>query len=378
VRCSTDRILTTHVGSLARPSDLVGMLLAPRTGDEVSAAALATRVTSAVRDVVEQQRRCGLDVVNDGEMGKIGYATYVTDRLTGFDGSGPGPVASDLLDFPAYGRKLLGDAADRRMPVCTGPIAYKGDDAVRRDIENLAAALGDGAAGEAFITAASPGVISLFMQNAHYPTYESYAYALADAMKTEYDTISGAGFLLQVDCPDLAMGRHVAFAAATVKEFRSYAELQVEILNHALRDIAPDRIRMHLCWGNYEGPHNRDVAFADIIDIVLKARPAAILFEAANPRHEHEWMVFEETAVPHGKVLVPGTIDTTTNFIEHPELVAQRITRLARLVGRERVIAGADCGFAGYAGYNMVDPDIMWAKCQALVEGARVASSRLW
>jgi len=378
VRRSTERILTTHVGSLGRPDDLVCMLRNPRAGDGADAA-LAGRIRTAVDEIVVQQRRCGLDLVNDGEMSKVSYATYATDRLTGFDGDAPAPYASDLLDFPEYGRRLVGDRSERTMPACTGPIAYRGGEALGRDIENLQAALAScGGSETGFMTAASPGVISLFMQNRHYPSPDTYMYALADAMKEEYDAIHHAGLVLQVDCPDLAMGRHVQFPDASLEEFRARAELRVEVLNHALRDIPAERIRMHLCWGNYEGPHHRDVALKDVIDIVLKARPSAILFEAANPRHAHEWTVFERIDLPADKILIPGTIDTTTNFIEHPELIAQRITRYADLVGRERVIAGADCGFSSFAGFNAVDPGIVWAKFQAMAEGARLASERLW
>ena len=264
------------------------------------------------------------------------------------------------------------------MPACTGPVAYRGGEALRRDIENLTAALGSQPTDSGFMTAASPGVISLFMQNRHYRTEEAYMYALADAMKEEYDAIHVAGLVLQVDCPDLAMGRHVQCPDASLDRFRARAKLHVTVLNHALRDIPSEGMRMHLCWGNYEGPHHRDVALKDVIDIVLKARPAAILFEAANPRHAHEWTVFEEIELPADKILIPGTIDTSTNFIEHPELIAQRLLRFATSVGRERVIAGADCGFSSFAGFNTVDPGIVWAKFQAMSEGARLASERLW
>jgi 5-methyltetrahydropteroyltriglutamate--homocysteine methyltransferase len=377
VRRSTDRILTTHVGSLARPDDLVAMFREPPRGDGADAA-LGGRIASAVTDIVAEQLRCGVDLVNDGEMSKVSYATYATDRLTGFDGTGPAPFASDLLEFPEYADRLVGDRAARRMPACTGPIIYRGAEALQRDIANLTSAVGVHGTDSAFMTAASPGVIALFMQNQYYPTPEAYIYALADAMKEEYDAIYRAGLILQVDCPDLAMGRHVECPDATLEEFRARAAARVEVLNHALRDIPCDRMRMHLCWGNYEGPHHHDVALRDVVDIVLQARPAGILFEAANPRHAHEWTVFEDIDLPPDKVLVPGTIDTTTNFVEHPELIAQRLTRFAALVGRERVIAGADCGFSSFAGFNTVDPRIVWAKFQAMAEGARLASSRLW
>ena len=374
---STERILTTHTGSLPRPDDLVTMLYARDKGELQDQAAFETRVREATAEVVRKQIECGVDVVNDGEAGKVGYSTYVKDRLTGFEGAAAPVRAADLLEFPAYARRAL-RANRMQRPACTGPISYKDKEALQRDIENFKTALQGVEPEEAFLSAASPGVISLFLKNDYYPNHEAYLAALAEAMKEEYNAIHQAGFLLQVDCPDLAMGRHIQFADASLEEFRRNAELHVEALNHALADIPPERIRLHLCCGNYEGPHHRDVPLHDIIDIVLKARPVAISFEAANPRHAHEWKVFHEFTLPADKVLIPGVLDSTTNYIEHPELVAERLCRFAEVVGRENVIAGTDCGFSTFAGIADVDPGITWAKFCAMAEGARLASQQLW
>lgn len=377
---STERILTTHTGSLPRPEDLAALLYAQEQGKSYNPEALAERVRTATAEIVRQQLACGVDVVNDGETGKIGYSTYVKDRLTGFEGTASPLEIADLTEFPAYSERLFRATPieDMLRPACTGPITYKNASAVQRDIENLKAALRDVNPEEAFLSAASPGVISLFLKNEYYPNHEAYLTALAEAMKVEYNAIHHAGFLVQVDCPDLAMGRHIQFAAESLEEFRKNAELHVEALNHALAEIPPERIRMHLCWGNYEGPHHRDVPLRDILDIVLKARPAAISFEAANPRHEHEWRVFQEVTLPPGKVLIPGVLDSTTNYIEHPELIAERLCRFADVVGRENILAGTDCGFATFAGFMPVDPQITWAKFRAMAEGAQLASQRLW
>src|SRR2546422_1148027 len=374
---STERILTTHTGSLPRPEDLTTMLYAKDKGELQDQAAFEERVRTATAEVVRKQIECGVDIVNDGETGKVGYSTYVKDRLTGFAGEATPVRAADLLEFPEYARRAL-RANRMQRPVCTGPIAYKDKEALRKDLENFKAALQGVEPEEAFLSAASPGVISVFLKNDYYPNHEAYLAALADTMKEEYNAIHQAGFLLQVDCPDLAMGRHIQFASASLEEFRRNAELHVEALNHALSDIPPERLRLHLCWGNYEGPHHLDVPLRDIIDIVLKARPAGISFEAANPRHAHEWKVFHEFTLPAEKVLIPGVLDSTTNYIEHPELVAERICRFAQVGGRENVIAGTDCGFATFAGNATVDPKIVWAKFQAMAEGARLASQQLW
>jgi 5-methyltetrahydropteroyltriglutamate--homocysteine methyltransferase len=377
---STDRFLTTHTGSLPRPGDLIRAMFAREEGVPVDAGALAARVRAAVAEVVSKQVAAGLDVVNDGEMSKPSYATYVKDRLSGFGGTSHPLQYRDLSEFPEMARRVFGDPgrSRRRTPACDGSIAVRDAEAVRTDTGNLAAALAGVSAAEGFLTAASPGVISLFFRNDHYPSHEAYLQAIAEAMRHEYEAVVHAGFVLQVDCPDLGMGRHIQFADLSLDEFRMKARLHVETLNHALANLPPDRLRLHLCWGNYEGPHHHDVALADILDIVLEARPSGLSLEAANPRHAHEWKVFEGVKLPVGKVIIPGVIDSTTNFIEHPDLVAERIGRYARLVGRENILAGTDCGFGTWVGQAAVDPDVAWAKLASLAEGARRASREFW
>jgi 5-methyltetrahydropteroyltriglutamate--homocysteine methyltransferase len=380
VKRSTERFLTTHTGSLPRPEDLIRAMFAREEGVPVDAAALAARIRSSVAEVVRKQVEAGIDVVDDGEMSKPSYATYPKDRLTGFAGASHPLQYQDLVDFPGMARRVFGDPgrARRRTPACTGPIALRDDGAAAADAANLRAALAGAKAEEGFLTAASPGVISLFFRDEHYGSHEKYLFAIAEAMRHEYEAVARAGFVLQIDCPDLAMGRHIQYAALGTDEFRAAARLHVEALNHALANVPPDQARLHLCWGNYEGPHHYDVPLADIIDVVFTARPSGISFEAANPRHGHEWKVFERVKLPAGKVLIPGVIDSTTNFIEHPELVAERITRYARLVGRDNVIAGTDCGFGTWVGQSAVDPDIVWAKLATLAAGARLASRELF
>ncbi len=377
---SVDRILTTHTGSLPRPDDLTQAMFAREEGVPVDPAALAARIRSAVAQVVRKQTEVGVDVISDGEFSKPSYATYVKDRLAGFRGASHPLQYRDLVDFPGMARRVFGDPgrARRKTPACTAQIALRDGEAARVDVANFQAALSQAKAREAFLSAASPGVISLFFRNDHYPSHETYLFAIAEAMKHEYETVAGAGLVLQVDCPDLAMGRHIQFADLSVEEFRKMARLHLEALDYALARVPPEQARIHLCWGNYEGPHHYDVPLADIIDLVFAARPAVVSFEAANPRHAHEWRVFESVKVPGGKVIVPGVIDSTTNFIEHPVLIADRITRYARLVGRENVIAGSDCGFGTWVGQAAVDPDIVWAKLGSLAEGARLASRDLW
>jgi 5-methyltetrahydropteroyltriglutamate--homocysteine methyltransferase len=386
---STQRILTTHTGSLPRPEDLRQMLAAAETGEKPDRDVFEKSVRSAVEEVVRLQRQAGIDVINDGEEGKPGYSTYIKDRCTGFEGeSRSSMVQGEGKDFPEWAaRRAAGGAPGFARPACNGPIAWKDFDAVKRDIANLKHALSqvEGAAAansgaeEVFMTAASPGVIAHFLPNQHYPTREAYLARLVDVMKEEYDAIHRAGFVLQVDCPDLAMGRHLAFPELSNAQFVKIAEANVEALNHALRDIPPDRMRLHLCWGNYEGPHHRDIPLREIIHVALKARPQALSFEGANPRHEHEWIVFREVRLPDDRVIIPGVLDSTTNFIEHPELVAQRLVRYAEVVGRERVIAGSDCGFATFGRSTLlVEPEITWAKLRSMAEGARLASARLW
>ncbi len=371
MQLSTERILTTHTGSLPRPQDL------PLTAAERSPGQLA----DAVGSVVQSQIDAGVDVINDGEASKPSYATYVTERLDGFGGAGEPLRPKDYDDFPEWSKRMTGDPARARRlanPVCTGPVSYRDTTLVQADIANLTSATAGRDVAEVFMSAASPGVISIFHQNAYYPTDSDYVAALADAMKTEYDAIYAAGLVLQLDCPDLAMGWNVAGLGGSQEGFLSVVAERVAAINDATRDIPPEAMRLHLCWGNYEGPHTSDIPLGQIIGEVLKARPAAISFEGANPRHEHEWEVFEEVRLPDGKAIIPGVIDSTTNYVEHPDLVAQRIERYARLVGRENVLAGSDCGFATFATSSTVDPQVTWAKLAAMADGARRASQALW
>jgi len=377
---STERFLTTHTGSLPRPVDLVRMMFAKEEGVPVDPAALHRRIRAAVAEVVGKQVGAGIDIVNDGEMSKPSYATYIKDRLDGFGGESHPLTYQDLVEFPELGRRVFGDPgrARRKTPGCNGPIAVRDAQAAATDADNLQAALeGEGAA-EGFMSAASPGLISLFFHNSHYPSHEAYLYAIAEAMRQEYETVHRAGFILQIDCPDLAMGRHIQYAELGIAEFRKQAQLHIEALNHALANVPADRSRLHLCWGNYEGPHHCDVPLHDIIDVVFRAKPDGLSFEAANPRHAHEWQVFEEVKLPEGKVLIPGVLESKTNFIEHPELIAQRIGRYAGLVGRENVIAGSDCGYGTWVGQAAVDPAVVWAKLASMAEGARLASGVFW
>jgi 5-methyltetrahydropteroyltriglutamate--homocysteine methyltransferase len=377
---STDRFLTTHTGSLPRPDDLIRMMYAREEGVPVEASALADRVRAAVAEVVRKQAAAGVDIIGDGEMSKPSYATYVKDRLAGFGGAGNTFVYQDLVDFPNLAKRVFGDPgrSRRKTPACNSAIAVRDAAAAQADVANLKAALAVVHHDNAFISAASPGVVSLFFRNDHYPSEEAYLFAIAEAMRHEYETVAAAGIVLQIDCPDLAMGRHIQYAGLDLPEFRKRVGMHVEALNYAVGAIAPERLRMHLCWGNYEGPHHCDVPLADIIDIVFSARPSAISFEAANPRHAHEWVLFERVKLPAGKVLIPGVIESKSNFIEHPELIAQRVSRYADLVGRENVIAGSDCGYGTWVGQAAVDPDVVWAKLAALAEGARIASRRFW
>jgi 5-methyltetrahydropteroyltriglutamate--homocysteine methyltransferase len=377
---SIERFLTTHTGSLPRPDDLIRMMYAKEEGVPVEPAALAARVRQAVADVVKKQAAAGVDLINDGEMSKPSYATYIKDRLDGFGGTGNTFAYQDLSEFPRLEKRVFGDPgrSRRKTPACNAPIGVRDAEAAKTDADNLKAALVGVQAAGSFMSAASPGVVGLFFRNEHYPNQEAYLAAIADAMRHEYETVAKAGFVLQIDCPDLAMGRHIQYADLSLPEFRKRARLHVEALNHAVANIPPEQLRMHVCWGNYEGPHHRDVPLSDIIDIVFMAKPNAISFEAANPRHAHEWTLFERVKLPDGKVLIPGVIESKSNFIEHPELVAQRIGRYARLVGRENVIAGSDCGYGTWVGQAAVDPDVVFAKLAAMAEGARIASRELW
>ncbi len=374
---STERVLTTHAGSLPRPPDLLAMIRAREGGEGVDEGAFAARVRSAVEEVVRKQVEAGIDVVSDGEMGKRGFAAYVTGRLVGFGGENLEPrVFADRAAFPDWSAQAPSVALKRQM--CLESLVWQGDEAIRTDIRNLEGALAKSPAEEAFVPTPSPGIVADQLVNRHYPSDEAYLYALADALKHEYRAIARAGFVLQIDAPDAAMGRHVEFRNHSLEGFRKATAQRVEALNHALEGIPEEQVRFHVCWGNYEGPHTNDVALKEIVDVVLQVRAGAYSIEASNPRHAHEWQVWEEVKLPPGKALIPGVIDSTTNFVEHPELVAQRIEQFARLVGRERVIAGTDCGFGTSAGSTRVHESIMWAKFEALAEGARLASARLW
>lgn len=379
---SVDRILSTHVGSLPRPDDLIDLMFAKSEGKEVDDNLLEERTAAAVREVVQRQQEAGIDVMSDGEMSKASYATYITERLTGFAGTSDLPKLSDILEYPNVSSAYFNDpgvkSLNRHRPACNGPVASTGTADAEADIAHFREALKGASAEEAFMNAASPGLASMFLGNTYYETEEEFLWAVADAMKPEYQAIIDAGFLLQLDCPDLAMTRHREFADSPVEEFRDYAALHIEVLNGALSDIPQDRIRVHICWGNYPGPHHHDVPLKQIIDLLLTIRAGALLIEAANSRHEHEWTVFENTKLPDDKILIPGVIESMSNRIEHPELVAQRIERFANLVGRENVIAGSDCGFGTFVGLDLVDPGIAWAKLASLAEGARIASERLW
>jgi 5-methyltetrahydropteroyltriglutamate--homocysteine methyltransferase len=366
-------ITTTHTGSLPRPTELVDLW----TKDDVYSAEehsvrMDTEVRAAVDMVVAKQREIGIDVVNDGEMGKISYVTYVKERLTGFGGEGRTPSLPELRDFPEFAQRIDSAYELSKSPACNGPIRLKDTSGVSRDIQHLRDAL-KGDTSNAFMSAASPGVISTFFENQFFPTREEYLAALVDAMRIEYAAIVNAGFILQVDCPDLAMGRQMQFSRLTDDEFRREASLNIEALNAALAGLPPERLRMHICWGNYEGPHHKDIPLDRILDIVLTALPAGLALEASNPRHEHEWSVFQDISLPEGKYVIPGVIDSTSNFIEHPELVAQRLGRYISIVGAERVVAGADCGFGTFVGLSQVEANIAWAKLGSLVAGARLA-----
>jgi len=374
------RILTTHVGSLPRPQDLMEMMWAREDGIPVDKAALEQRIREGVDDAVARQVKAGIDIVNDGEWGKPSYATYIKDRLTGFGGTGNTYVFQDVEAFPSTKARVLADPGrkHRRAPACNAPISVLDMEAPKRDAQRLKDAVQKHKATGAFITAASPGVTAFFFRNDYYPTHEEYVFAIADAMRHEYEAISAAGVMLQIDCPDLAMGRHTQFKDLDLAGFRKMMELNIEALNRAVVNIPADKVRMHLCWGNYPGPHHFDVPFQDIVDLVWTAKPHAVQFEAANPRHAHEWTLFETVKIPDGKVLIPGMIEPQSNYIEHPELVAQRILRYANLAGRDNVMAGVDCGFSIHVGSGGADPDVVWAKLESLAKGAELASRKLW
>lgn len=375
-----DRILTTHVGSMPRSKMVADALFAAERGESLPPEQHAKIMRDAVFVTVQRQVAAGVDLVSDGEMSKISYATYIKDRITGFDGDSPRRVPSDLEQFPEYLKQAAqtGTTPTYRRPKCIGEIRVKSLAPLEEDLANLRAATTAHRPVGAFMNAASPGVISLFQPNEYYATNDAYLEALAEGMRPEYERIVTAGYILQLDCPDLGLGRHTMFKDRSEDEYLRLAAQHVEVLNHALRNVPAERARMHICWGNYEGPHHHDVDMAIVLPVALRAKPQGLLFEAANPRHAHEWTAFHAASVPHDKVLLPGVIDSTTNFIEHPQLVAERICRFADIVGRERIIASTDCGFGTFAGFARVHPDIVFAKLAAMAEGARIATRRLW
>jgi 5-methyltetrahydropteroyltriglutamate--homocysteine methyltransferase len=374
------RFLTTHVGSLPRPDDLKEIMWAREDGLPIVAAALDERVSRAVDEIVARQVKAGVDIVNDGEMPKPSYATYIKDRLNGFGGTGNTFVFQDIEAFPSTKARVFADPGrkHRKTPACNAPISVLDMEAPKNDAQRLKGMLEKHGATGGFLSAASPGVTAFFFRNDYYPSYQDYVFAIADAMRHEYEAIASSGVTLQIDCPDLAMGRHTQFIDLDVKGFRGMMELHIEAMNRALVNIPREQVRMHLCWGNYPGPHHFDIPFQEIVDVVWKAKPYAIQFEAANPRHAHEWSMFESVKVPDGKVLIPGCIEPQSNYVEHPELVAQRIGRYANLVGRDNVMGGTDCGFSIHVGSGGADPDVVWAKLESLAQGAAIASKKFW
>lgn len=377
---STDRILTTHVGSLPRSQAVTDVLFARERNERLEENAANKTIRDAVQEVVRRQVEAGIDVVSDGEMSKISYATYIKDRLTGFAGDTPREPGQDLVEFPRILQRLAatGATAKYTRPRCVGEIRVKNLAPVQTDIANMKAALQPHAGVEGFLNSASPGVIALFQPNDYYATGDAYLEAVGEAMRAEYEAIVASGLLIQIDAPDLAMGRHTMYRDRSVDEFLNRAALHIEVLNYALRNVPSERVRMHVCWGNYEGPHHHDVPLERLLPVILETKASALLLEGANPRHAHEWAVFRDEPLPDDKILIPGVIGSTSNYIEHPLLVAERICRYADVVGRERVIAGSDCGFGTFAGFGPVDPDVTYLKLQSLAEGARIATKRLW
>jgi 5-methyltetrahydropteroyltriglutamate--homocysteine methyltransferase len=380
MKISSNRILTTHVGSLPRSQAVVDLLFKREQGHPYDQNEFDNVMAQAVSETVRKQVEVGIDIVSDGETSKSGYATYIKDRLTGFSGDTPRQIARDLKDYPEFRSRMAAFAGKQgfQRQSCTGPIQYVGHADLLKDIAQMQAALTKHRACEGFLNAASPGVVSAFQPNSYYKTHAAYVEAIGEAMQYEYESIVSAGFVLQLDCPDLAMARHTGFQDLTEPEFLKRAEHQVDVMNHALRNIPADSLRMHVCWGNYEGPHDHDIPLEKIMSIVLKAKPAAIQFEASNPRHAHEWVVWKGAQIPEDKILIPGLLTSTSNYVEHPELVSQRICQFVDIVGRERVMAGSDCGFGTFAGIGKMDAEISFKKLSALVEGARLASRKLW
>lgn len=377
-----DRILTTHVGSLPRSAAVTDLVFAAERGEPVDVAAFESVIAEAVLEAVQQQLANGVDIVSDGEMSKISYATYIKDRITGFDGDSPRIPPKDLELYPSFLERQAkgGGTPTYRRPKCVGEVKPKTLAPLDLDLELFGKAVEQTKAGGSFMNSASPGVIALFQPNEFYPSQDDYLEALAEAMRPEYEAIVAAGHLLQVDSPDLGLGRHTMYKGRTDADYLALIERHVEVLNHALRNVPADCVRMHVCWGNYEGPHCCDVEMGLILPVLMQAKPSGLLFETANPRHQADWTYFAEARswIPENKVLIPGVIDSTTNFVEHPRVVCERILRFADLFGRERVIAGTDCGFSTFAGFGVVDPEIVWAKLKTLAEGAELASERLW
>ena len=372
------KIRSTHVGSLPRTQDVVDFIFARENETPFDQTEFDACMSAAVSDTVKKQVDAGIDIVSDGETSKISYATYVKDRYTGFSGDSPRNAPADLKMFPGFLERLANDGGTPQYarPMCTGEVKSKGQGELQKDIDNLTNAMKEHGASRGFMNAASPGVISLFLQNDHYATREAYLAALADAMKSEYETIVAAGLDLQLDCPDLALSRHMLFSELSDDEFLKIANMHVEALNHALQNVPEERVRVHICWGNYEGPHCCDIPMSKVFDTLMSTHSRYVLFETSNPRHAHEWTVFKDrkSDIPDNKILIPGVVDTTTNFVEHPELVAQRIERFVDIVGAERVIAGSDCGFGTFAGFGAVDPDIAYAKLTSLSDGAALVT----
>jgi 5-methyltetrahydropteroyltriglutamate--homocysteine methyltransferase len=380
MKTSADRILTTHVGSLPRPQEAVDLLFAQDRGEEYDEERFNETMRRAVAEIVPRQAEAGIDIVSDGEMSKISYATYIRHRLTGFEGDSARPTPQDLDDFPEYRDRLVKSwhSATYKRAACKGPVKVKDLKPVEKDIAHMKEALSKTSVTEGFLNSVSPGTIAVFQPNEYYPSHETYLEALANAMREEYELIVNSGLLLQLDCPDLAMGRHTRFKNLSDAEFLRYAGLHVEALNHALANVPADRVRLHVCWGNYEGSHVHDIDCMKIFPIAIKVKPMALLIEGANPRHEHEWEAWTKIKLPQDKVLIPGVITSCINYVEHPELVAQRILRYAEVIGRERVIAGTDCGFGTFAGFGPVYPAFAWMKFCSLAEGAKIASKKLW
>jgi len=380
MKYSTQRILTTHVGSLPRPENVTELIFAKEREENYSQSEFDETIADAVKNTVARQVDCGVDIVSDGEMSKISYATYIKERISGFEGDTPRSPPKDLLDFPSFLDKLAqsGGTPEYKRPKWTGEIRPVNPEPLEADLNNFRDALETVNVEEAFMNSASPGVIALFQPNEYYKNHDEYLEALAEAMRVEYEGVVAAGFLLQLDSPDLGLGRHMLFADKPDEDYQRLAGTHVEVLNHALRNIPADRVRMHVCWGNYEGPHHHDAPMEMVLPVAVRANVGALLFESSNPRHAHEWETFANADLPDDLILVPGVIDSTTNFVEHPKLVAERICRFADIVGRERVIAGSDCGFSTFAGFGAVDQDIVYAKLKSMADGAAIASEKLW